>query len=48
MTGVEFRARRSSATSPQRWEAAATVPTLGEYALIGVSTIMDHEGQDVA
>jgi DNA-binding transcriptional regulator YiaG len=27
----------------QRWEASATVPNIAEYALIGVSTILDHE-----
>jgi DNA-binding transcriptional regulator YiaG len=32
----------------QRWEASATVPNIAEYALIGVSTILDHEGQDAA
>jgi DNA-binding transcriptional regulator YiaG len=32
----------------QRWEAAMVVPALGEYALIGVSTILDRESQDAA
>jgi transcriptional regulator with XRE-family HTH domain len=32
----------------QRWEASDTVPAIGEFALIGVSTILDHEGQDAA
>ena len=32
----------------QRWEASAVVPSIGEYALIGVTTILDHEGQTAA
>ena len=52
MTGVEFRALRTSNGLLQRDLAAAVGSgghrALGEYALIGVSTIMDHEGQDVA
>jgi DNA-binding transcriptional regulator YiaG len=32
----------------QRWEASEVVPALGEYALIGVSTILDRAGQDAA
>jgi DNA-binding transcriptional regulator YiaG len=32
----------------QRWEASNIVPSIGEYALIGVSTILDHSGHDAA
>jgi len=27
----------------QRWEAAATVPSIGEFALVGVLTILDRQ-----
>jgi transcriptional regulator with XRE-family HTH domain len=32
----------------QRWEASTTVPAIAEYALIGVSTILDHDREDAA